>query len=370
MKKSLIALCVATGMASAANASVVYEQDGTKVSLYGTVRVLLAKQENNRWDLLNDQSKFWLNIDQNIGGDLTAFAAMQVRPQTKYDDNFSDGFYTHRMYAGVRLNDVGELSFGNQSTTGNAFKTADFTKKFGGITPSGVKNPGTETYRTYGRVQYGLKTSAQKVIHFKSAQFNGFIFSADYILSDKAAREETYFDKKQNKNVTRKLDNKSGYQFGMFYYKRIDSFTVKTNAVYGQQKIKDGFKARSVGLGLGFAYRNLQLGLDYLHDKNLKTYTNDDSQTSWQFGWKYNISYPWAVYGAYRQTKYTDNTKNRGFALGAEYRITRNLETFVEYDTNKATNIATYKDRKTQEIVQAYPSERQNGYYAGLRFSF
>lgn len=68
MKKSLIALCVAAGVASAANASVVYEQDGTKVSLYGSVNVLFAKNENNRWDLLNDGSKFWLNFSQNVGG--------------------------------------------------------------------------------------------------------------------------------------------------------------------------------------------------------------------------------------------------------------------------------------------------------------
>ena len=55
MKKTLIALTIATLTATAANAAILYQKDGSKVSLYGSARILLAKQQSARTDLLNDQ---------------------------------------------------------------------------------------------------------------------------------------------------------------------------------------------------------------------------------------------------------------------------------------------------------------------------
>ncbi len=372
MKKKLIALTLAAVTAGASNATIFYQQDGTKISLYGSVRVLFTKLEDSRTDLINDGSRFWLNFSQEMGGGATAFAAMQLRPQTQYDDNFSDGFSTHRIYSGLRFANIGEISFGNQSTIANRLKTSDFTEKFGGITRAGVAYSNEGTYRTYGRTQYGLNTSGRKVIHVQTAEWNGLTFGADYIFARNGSER-----KKEFKGKVRDNYKNDQWQAGVLYYKRLDDLRLKANAVYGYQRVNPTLNSRSYGLGLGLGYHAFNFGIDLLRDKNTCSdkYKNscggDDTshQTAWQVGAKYYITYPWDVYFAYRQTKYHDSVKNKGFSLGSHYQITRRVKAFVEYATNKASNVYKYSYGYNKG-KWAYPTERQNGYYAGLRVDF
>ncbi|MDG6897397.1 hypothetical protein A6A19_05220 [Actinobacillus delphinicola] len=359
MKKTLITLAIATLTVNAANAAVLYQKDGSKVTLYGSARILLAKQQDARTDLLNDQSRFWLNFSQEIDDDYSAFAAMQLRPQTKYDDNFSSGFYTHRLYAGIENHNWGKISFGNQSTIGNRLKVADFTYKFGGVTAAGVASPGIDkdgrlgTYRTYGRTHYGLKTSAKKDLHVETVEWNGFTFGADYSFAQDASEYTTNQFGRTVANT-----NLYGWQTGILFFKKINDIRLKANVVYGFNKPKYYQTIRSIGGALGFGIGPFDFGVDYLHDRN--RYQRDsahDSQTAWQLGARYYVTYPWSIYTAYRQTKFTDNVKNKGFALGTDYRWTRYVKTFLEYATNKAHGDTQY-------------TKRQNGYYAGLRVDF
>ncbi|MDG6881466.1 Outer membrane protein (porin) [Phocoenobacter uteri] len=379
LSKTLIALTVATLAASAANASIVYENDGTKVSVYGSLRVKFAKLENSRNDLLDDGSKFWINVSQDFEDGYSAFGALQLRPSTKYDDSFSDGVSTHRLYAGMKKEGLGEISFGNQTTIADKFKTVGFTEGFGGITRAGQKNPGGETYRTYGRTQHGLNTSGKKTIHIQSEPWNGFTFGADYILDKNAERiEYNKKEKKEGKN----FDN-TQYQAGVLYYKRIDDLKMKTNVVYGHNKALEFLTTDSVGVGFGFTYKDYEFGIDYIYDKNnyVKDHKEDNtdkeykkgdktSQKSLQVGLKYQITYPWDIYTSYRQTTYADDVKNKGFAVGTHYQFNKKIRVYLEYATNKAENVYQEKDSKTKKLVDAYPRERQNGYYAGFRVDF
>lgn len=47
MKKTIVALAVAAVAATSANAATVYNQDGTKVDVNGSVRLLLKKKKIN-----------------------------------------------------------------------------------------------------------------------------------------------------------------------------------------------------------------------------------------------------------------------------------------------------------------------------------
>lgn len=357
MKKSLVALTVAALAASSANATItLYQDSDTKVSLYGSVRLLLAKNNNNRGDLYNDQSRFWLNVQQRISDDFYAIGATQIRPQTPYDDNFSSGIHMYRLYAGFKWDGVGELTFGNQSTMANQFKLADFTYKFGGVTRAGIRYTDQDSYRTFGRPQYGIATSGKKVIHFQSADMNGFTFGGDYILGSNSA----YHDEKGND-----IYDNTSYQVGVKYYNRFDDYRVKANVITGYSRIKPGFSTHHIGAAVGFGYKSFDIGLDWLHDTDSK-YNKTESQTAWQLGVRYFVTYPWSVYGAYRQTEFTDQTTNRGFAIGTDYRWTKRVKTFIEYATNKADNVYFYKKSQTYK----YPTERQHGYYMGMRVDF
>ena len=81
MKKTVIALAIAalaaTGTASAAT---VYNQDGTKVELGGSLRIFLGKLgKNERGNLVNDGSRIKINAFQELDNGLSAFAGYELR---------------------------------------------------------------------------------------------------------------------------------------------------------------------------------------------------------------------------------------------------------------------------------------------------
>lgn len=389
MKSRLLALSVVALAIGQAQGAVVYQKDGTKLSMSGSLRLYLAKNTESRFDLLNNQSRIWLNVSQNIGdSDWQFFGATQIRPQTQYDDNFSSGVYVHRLFAGIKNRNIGELSFGNLYTMGNYFKLADFTAKFGGVTPSGVLSPGVErtgglgTYRTFGRVQYGLSTSAKKGIAFRSVAWNGLSFGANYAFPRNGA---AYYWVDKNGKLKDNYNN-DGYQAGLFFKRQFDDLVVKSNLVYGYSKVDrvnggpykgSHYNTRSYGLAFGLTYQDLSFGVDYIHDKSTggdDFKFKNNSQTSWQLGLKYQLTQPWDIYTAYRQTKYMVGddvpkknneaqpkdfyyVRNKGYALGSNYWLTRSVRVFIEYATNKPNGDKKYPDR-------------QHGYYTGFRVNF
>ena len=57
MKKTLAALIVSAFAASAANAAVVYDNEGTKVELNGSLRVIMEKADKKEYDAANHSTK-------------------------------------------------------------------------------------------------------------------------------------------------------------------------------------------------------------------------------------------------------------------------------------------------------------------------
>ena len=57
MKKTLAALSLLHFAASAANAAVVYDNEGTKVELNGSLRVIMEKADKKEYDAANHSTK-------------------------------------------------------------------------------------------------------------------------------------------------------------------------------------------------------------------------------------------------------------------------------------------------------------------------
>ena len=179
MKKTVIALAIAAFAATgAANAATVYNQDGTKVELGGSARIFLGKLgKDQRGDLVNDGSRIKINATHTLDNGLSAFVGYETRfKESQENQNQEEGadssfgnITTNKLFVGFGFENVGKLSFGRQATT------ADDVLGDGLYYRSGDNNI--------------LTTSADKSIKFRSADFEGFSFGADYLFgnADKAA---------------------------------------------------------------------------------------------------------------------------------------------------------------------------------------
>lgn len=208
MKKTVIALAIAAlAAAGTSSAATVYNQDGTKVELGGSMRIFLGKLgENQRGNLVNDGSRIKIKASQALENGLSAFAGYELRfernafknKQKAAENDFGDPT-TRQLYVGFGFENVGELSFGRQSTT------ADDVVGDSLYYDSGALNP--------------LTTRADKSVKFSSAEFGGFSFGVDYLFGN------------AEKHTTNNY--KSGYQVGAFYnYEIADNHKFDAAAVY------------------------------------------------------------------------------------------------------------------------------------------
>ncbi|MBN6065774.1 porin [Aggregatibacter actinomycetemcomitans] len=203
MKKTVIALAIAAfAAAGTASAATVYEQDGTKVELSGSMRIFLGKightfgnanfGQSQRGDLINDGSRIKINASQDLGNGLSAFAGYELRfqneagrPADRENTNTFGDPNTRKLFVGFGFENVGKLSFGRQATTADDVVSDQLYFRSGSLNP--------------------LTTRSDKSVKFRSDEFAGFSFGADYLFGN------------AEKYANNGLDYKNGYQAGLFY---------------------------------------------------------------------------------------------------------------------------------------------------------
>ena len=128
MKKTLAALIVSAFAASAANAAVVYDNEGTKVELNGSLRLIMEKADKKQYNaagqstkkansaLRNAGSRFGITVKHNLDNDFYALGRLEFR----FDDTDSrDKFgrlYDKRADVGLGSKATGDITFGRQLT--------------------------------------------------------------------------------------------------------------------------------------------------------------------------------------------------------------------------------------------------------------
>lgn len=129
MKKTLLATAIAGAMiASGAQAATVYDQDGTKVDIYGRIGVGIAgggPEYNSAGDKIDNGAEFvdvfsrlGLNLSREVTSDLTAFGRVEWRFRADESGNRNgndfDAFSeTRQSYLGLRSNQFGTIQAGN-----------------------------------------------------------------------------------------------------------------------------------------------------------------------------------------------------------------------------------------------------------------
>lgn len=301
MKKTLVALAVAAVAATSANAAVVYDNDGSKVEVKGSLRVLLAREGNQRTDLQNDGSRIEVKAQQDLNNGLKAFAAWQLR----FDDGKSFGNpTTKRLFGGFAQDGVGTLSFGKQVTNGDDVQFGDYAYVWGG--------------------NNNLTTSADKSVKFRSADFNGFSFGLDYIFG--------------NADKTATTGKKNGYGAAVFYTMPFgNDMNMNLAAGYGQDKDIGGETKVKWRTAAEFEFGPGAIGVNYGESK---TKGQSDKTKYFLVGAKYAVTDMSTVAVQYKREKVKNASAVNAYVVSADYKLHKNVVTFVEFarDTTNHTN--------------------------------
>lgn len=337
MKKTLAALIVSAVAASAANAAVVYDNEGTNVQLNGSLRLILEKADKKEYDaanhsakktnsaLRNAGSRFGITVKHNLDNDFYALGRLEFRfDDTESRDQFGS-LYAKRAYVGLGSKATGDITFGRQLTIADDLSQANDYE--------------------YGFIPKGdyIRTSGTGVVRYDYKGIEGLQLSANYNFGQR------HNDKG---NLLKPFGIKNAYGLGALYTAGdLDArfayghTNFETNATYKHRV--DGFLA-----SLGYKFGDFKLTGDfgYAHVKN------DDAKTNKFYvspGFAYQATPMSQVYGNYlyeRVKGESDKEKTHGFLLGADYKLHKQVVLFVEgkYVTTKEYVNDSY-DGKTKD---------------------
>jgi len=323
MKKTLAALIVTAFAASAANAAVVYDNEGTKVELNGSLRLIMEKADKKVYNAANQSTKkansalrnagsrFGITVKHNLDNDFYALGRLEFR----FDDTDSrDKFgrlYAKRAYVGLGSKATGDITFGRQLTIADDLSQAvDYEY---GLIPK-------EEY---------IPTAGTGVVRYDYKGIEGLQLSANYNFGQK------------NNEKGKALDPaiKNAFGFGALYTAGdLDArfayghTSFETDASYKHRL--DGFLA---SLGYKFGDFTLTGDFGYAHEKENDAKTNKFYVSP---GFAYQVTPASQVYGNYlyeRVKGETTKDKTHGFLLGADYKLHKQVVVFLEgkYVTTK-----------------------------------
>ena len=336
MKKTLAALIVSAFAASAANAAVVYDNEGTKVELGGSLRLIMEKADKKEYDranhstkkansaLRNAGSRFGVKVKHNLDNDFYALGNLELRfDDTTSRDKFG-GAYAKRAYVGLGSQSVGEIKFGRQLTIADDLSQANDYEY--GFIPKGDYIP----------------TSGTGVVRYDYKGIEGLQLSANYNFGQKNDEKGKALDPAIKNAFALGALYTAGDLDARFAYGHTN---LETNATYKHRV--DGFLA-----SLGYKFGDFKLTGDfgYAHVKF------DDAKTNKFYvspGFAYQVTPASQVYGNYlyeRVKGESDKVKTHGFLLGADYKLHKQVVLFVEgkYVTTKEYVNDSY-DGKTKD---------------------
>ncbi|HEA3290013.1 TPA: porin [Pasteurella multocida] len=324
MKKTIVALAVAAVAATSANAATVYNQDGTKVDVNGSLRLILKKEKNERGDLVDNGSRVSFKASHDLGEGLSALAYTELRfsknvtvqvkdPQTQdvvreYEvEKLGNNVHVKRLYAGFAYEGLGTLTFGNQLTIGDDVGLSDYT-----YFNSGINN---------------LLSSGEKAINFKSAEFNGFTFGGAYVFSADADKQA--------------LRDGRGFVVAGLYNRKMGDVGFAFEAGYSQKYVKQvddsvvpnkewDEKEKAFLVGTELSYAGLALGVDYAQSKVTNV---DGKKRALEVGLNYDLNDRAKVYTDFiwaKEGPKGDTDRTRKIAVGFGYKLHKQVETFVE----------------------------------------
>ncbi|MEG9481093.1 porin [Mannheimia sp. HC-2023] len=338
MKKTLLALAVAAMAASGANATVIYQQDGTKIDVDGRLALEVIKAKDKRTDVLDRGSRVRFRAFQELTGGYEALAVAELRFSNA--NGIGNDIRAHRLFGGVQHKDIGSLTFGKQLVLGDHIPKANYTWEMGGNV---------------------FLDAHGKALHFMSAKFNGVRVAADYYVGN------------SNKQA---VDAGQGFQFGLFYDGELGDAKVRFGSGYGEltaakagasitnctatvltlegnrvcikETVTTGkeeeFKRKFAGVGFDINYGNFTTGIDWAYAKSPKGQAANTFQTfgvkkfekinRFDVGVKLAVTPQNNIYGGVLfgngQNAGEAKAKNLGWKLGVDHKFNKFVAIYLE----------------------------------------
>lgn len=365
MKKTLAALIVGAFAASAANAAVVYNNEGTEVELGGRLSVI-AEQSNTTVDdqkqqhgaLRNQGSRFHIKATHNFSDGFYAQGYLETRLISGYDGENTDGFggiVTRYAYVTLGNKAFGEVKLGRAKTIADGITSAE-DKEYGVLNNSKYipTNGNTAGYTFKG--------------------IDGLVLGANYLLAQK-------YDTAGVAGEVQKQSISNGVQVGAKY----DANNIVAAIAFGRTNYKEsstlalGRKEQLKGVLSTLGYRFSDLGLlvsldsGYAKTKNHKELNKtsggkpayDEKRYFVSPGFQYELMEDTNVYGnfKYERTSSDEGKKTHEHAVlfGVDHKLHKQVLTYIE---------GAYARTKTNNKGQAEKTGKEKSVGVGLRVYF
>lgn len=375
MKKTLAALIVGAFAASAANAVVVYNNEGTKVELGGRLSVIAEQststeddQKNQHGTLRNQGSRFHIKATHNLGDGFYAQGYLETRFVSDYTrekaDHFAD-IATKYAYVTLGNNTFGEVKLGRAKTIADEITTAEDK-------------------------EYGLLNSKKYIptngntIGYTFNGIDGLVLGANYLLAQE--RDRQTLDVPGNKLKAGEVtvgEVNNGIQVGAKY----DANNIIVGIAYGRTNYRDsndqtrakklvyeGKKQEVNGALASLGYRFSDLGLlvsldsGYAKTKNYKAKHVKSYFVS--PGFQYELMEDTNLYGNF---KYERNSVDQGkkereqaVLFGIDHKLHKQVLTYIE-GAYARTRTTTHDAAKKTSTVK---TEKEKSVGVGLRVYF
>ncbi|HHF4199577.1 TPA: porin [Haemophilus influenzae] len=372
MKKTLAALIVGAFAASAANAAVVYNNEGTKVELGGRLSVI-AEQSSNTLDdqeqqhgaLRNQGSRFHIKATHNFGDGFYAQGYLETRLVTDATKEKSDHFgdiTTKYAYVTLGNKALGEVKLGRAKTIADGITSAE-DKEYG------VLNNSKYVPTNGNTVGYTFKG------------IDGLVLGANYLLAQ--GRNPTSFTDPAGEVTPQSISN--GVQVGAKY----DANNIVAAIAFGRTNYRENPKPTRYGISgrkeqvngvvstLGYRFSDLGLlvSLDsgYAKTKYHSTTTRkvetkpayDEKRYFVSPGFQYELMEDTNVYGNF---KYERNSVDQGkktheqaVLFGVDHKLHKQVLTYIE---------GAYARTKTNDKGKTEKTEKEKSVGVGLRVYF
>lgn len=377
MKKTLAALIVGAFAASAANAAVVYNNEGTKVELGGRLSVI-AEQSNTTVDdqkqqhgaLRNQGSRFHIKATHNFGDGFYAQGYLETRFVTDATKNHSDHFgdiTTKYAYVTLGNKAFGEVKLGRAKTIADGITSAE-DKEYG------VLNNSKYVPTNGNTVGYTFKG------------IDGLVLGANYLLAQE--RDQTNLTNRAGEVVDQSISN--GVQVGAKY----DANNIVAAIAFGRTNYKErlqqnflasGRKQQVEGVVSTLGYRFSDLGLlvsldsGYAKTKNHKepparSGSSSSSSSKPRYdekryfvspGFQYELMEDTNVYGNFKYERTSSDegkkTHEQAVLFGVDHKLHKQVLTYIE---------GAYARTKTNDKSKTEKTEKEKSVGVGLRVYF
>lgn len=381
MKKTLAALIVGAFAASAANAAVVYNNEGTKVEL-GVRLSVIAEQSNTTIDdqkqqhgaLRNQGSRFHIKATHNFGDGFYAQGYLETRLVTDATKNHSDHFgdiTTKYAYVTLGNKALGEVKLGRAKTIADGITSAE-DKEYG------VLNNSKYVPTNGNTVGYTFKG------------IDGLVLGANYLLAQ--GRNPTSFTYPAGEVTPQSISN--GVQVGAKY----DANNIVAAIAFGRTNYREnprltlygvsGKKEQINGVVSTLGYRFSDLGLLVSLDsgyaktkyhKAIKTVIGsslssttttttpgyDEKRYFVSPGFQYELMEDTNVYGNFKYERTSvnqgENTREQAVLFGVDHKLHKQVLTYIE---------GAYARTKTNDKGKTEKTEKEKSVGVGLRVYF